>query len=264
MSRKPAPGRRKCLDYYEEATQRILASGVKPEYIEILKQDGLLADDNVTGFHEGRFGRGRIATLHKAIQHVKQTREEVLYVEMDLMNLTGLNAALGHSRANQVYAKVAAVIHSELSGIAAEAVFFRHGGDEMSVFLVGATEQAVRQAFLRVRRGVEGVAREYDVHEIPHPKHPHNPQVKGIDVRFGICKVLARYEDDPTTVFRMADTELERHKRGGRSLPGTDADLWRCLPQARTNRGVLFVIVARPAECPALLDLFGVWLSQSR
>jgi len=214
MSGKRPRDRSLCLDFYADAWQRITAWGVAPGLIDRLKEYGLLADDNVTGFHEGRFGTARMATLKKAIEHVKRTGERILYVEMDLANLGGLNAALGHSRANEVFAKVAAVIRTELSAVA-EAVFFRHGGDEMSAFLVGATEQELRRAFGRVRRGVVQLAREYGVEAVPHPKHPHEERLRGISVRFGISRVLARHEDDPTGVFRAADTEVERYKGTG-------------------------------------------------
>jgi diguanylate cyclase (GGDEF)-like protein len=254
MNRKPQAGRRKRLDYYEEAMRRIVASGLSPEQIELLKEYGLLATDNVTGFHEGRVGKGRISTLQKAVQHVKRTGELVFYVEMDVENLSGLNAALGHTRANEVYAKIAAIIRSELSRVASEAVFFRHGGDEMSVFLVGATEQAARQAFLRVRRRVGEVARAHGVHETPHPKHPHDRRFNGVGVHFGVSRVLARHEDDPTAVFRLADTELERHKRAGGRLRETAAH--------PSDICAVVVIAARPARCPAVRDLLRLWLPQ--
>src|SRR5262249_6717740 len=122
------------LDYDEACFQQILALGVTPEQVEALRPFGLLATDNVTGFHEGRSGPGRADTLRRSIHHAGQTGKECYYVEMDVRNLGGLNARLGHSKTNEVYAAIAAVIRAELS-VADVAVFFRHGGDEMSAFL---------------------------------------------------------------------------------------------------------------------------------
>src|SRR5262245_57165606 len=55
---------------------------------------------------------------------------------LDLKNLSGLNAVLGNSEANKVFSMIAAVVRRELSAIASDALFFRHGGDEMSAFLI--------------------------------------------------------------------------------------------------------------------------------
>src|SRR5205807_1342755 len=155
--------------------------------IEALRKYGLLATDNVTGFHEGRFGRGRLLTLQFAIRHVQQTGERAFYVEMDLRNLGGLNAALGHTRANQVYARIAAIIRKELSAAASEAVLFRHGGDEMSAFLIDTTEEAVRAALETVQSRVRTLAKRHHLNAIPHPKHQEDVRWRGIGVHFGVC-----------------------------------------------------------------------------
>jgi GGDEF domain-containing protein len=228
MTPNPGPGRRKFWGYYEEALAEIRAMGLTPALIEALKEYGLLATDCVTGFHEGRFGKGRVSTLRRAIRHVKRTGEQAFYVEMDLRNLGGLNAALGHSRANEVYREIAAVIRQELSGVASQTTFFRHGGDEMSAFLIDTTEGALRAALGAVRLRVAGLAKRYGVDDIPHLKHGHDWRPRGIGVHFGVCRLSAGYERDPAEVFRLADTELERTKgatAGRRSswLPSEDS-----------------------------------------
>ncbi len=221
---QPQPSGKSFVPFHEEALQKITASGVTPQQVKTLRKYGLLACDNVTGFHEGRFGRGRISTLRRAIRHVKRTCEQGFYVEMDLDNLSGLNAKLGHTRANRVYAKVAAVIRKELGAVACDAVFFRHGGDEMSAFLIGTTEEAVRWALGAVRRRVAALARRWGLDGIPHPKHPGDAGRRGIGVHFGVCRLSAAHEKDPTAVFRQADTELERRK-GGRGPSPCDGVL---------------------------------------
>ncbi len=196
-----------------------------PPQIEALREYGLLAPDNVTGFHEGRSGVGRISTLRRAIQHVKRTGESAFYVEMDLQNLSGLNAALGHTRANQVYRRIATIIRGELSGCASEAVFFRHGGDEMSAFLIDTTEEKIEAAAQAVRSRVLTLAIRCNLDAIPHPKHPGDVRWRGIGVHFGCCKLSAEHEQDLTVVFRQADTALERRKEG-------IADLTSCNPRS--------------------------------
>src|SRR5262245_39419203 len=167
MSEKDLHGRKKCLDYYEEAERRIAALGVTAGQLAALKEYGLLADDNVTGFHEARFGKARFSTLLRVIRHVKETGEAALYVEVDVGSLGAPNAAVGHTRPNHFYARVASLVRSELSPAASEGIFFRHGGDEMSAFLVGTTEEALRAAFRSAQRLVEAAARECGLHGIP-------------------------------------------------------------------------------------------------
>jgi diguanylate cyclase (GGDEF)-like protein len=208
------PRASKFSDYYEDALTNLGKLGFSPTQIEALREFGLLATDNVTGFHEGRFGRGRISTLQRAIQHVKRTGEQAFYVEMDLQNLSGLNAALGHTGANEVYGKIAAIILKELSAVASQTVFFRHGGDEMSAFLIDTTEEAVQAAMEAVLGGVGGLAKRSNLDAIPHPKHQGDVRWRGIGVHFGVCRLSADHEKDPTLVFRDADTELERRKSG--------------------------------------------------
>jgi GGDEF domain-containing protein len=207
---RPTPVR--FAGYHEEAVERILELGVTPSQIEALREYGLLADDNVTGFHEGRSGPGRLATLRRAICHTAQTGQECCYVEMDVQNLGGLNAVLGHTRANEVYAAIAALVRCELSSVAATAVFFRHGGDEMSAVLIGTKEQALQAAFATVRRKVADLARRCQVDDIPHPKHPDDPCWRGTGVCFGMAWLLPEHEHDPTVVFHLADADVARSK----------------------------------------------------
>jgi diguanylate cyclase (GGDEF)-like protein len=209
----------KFADYYQDALAKLEALGLSPTQIEALREYGLLATDNVTGFHEGRFGRGRIATLRRAIQHVKRTGEQAYYVEIDLRNLGGLNAALGHSGANRVFARVAAIIRKGLSAAASEAIFFRHGGDEMSALLIDTTGEAVRAALEAVRSRVGRLAKRSRLDAIPHPKHPGDVRQRGIGVHVGLCRLSAEHEKDLAFVFRHADTELERRKRGTFTSP---------------------------------------------
>jgi diguanylate cyclase (GGDEF)-like protein len=211
QQRLDSPGS-KFLGYYENALAKLERMGLTPRQIESLQEFGLLANDAVTGFHEGRFGKGRISTLRRAVQHVKGTGEQAFYVEIDLQNLCGLNAALGHTGANHVYARIAAIIRKELSAAASEAVFFRHGGDEMSAILIETTEEANQAAMEAVRSRVALLAKRRHLDDIPHPKHPGDVRWTGIGVYFGVCRLSPDHEKNLTVVFSRADTELERQK----------------------------------------------------
>ncbi len=206
-------GREKFVDYYQQALQEIIALGITQEQMSVLRKYGLLANDNVTGFYEGRSGDSRYQTLIQAIQHVKKTGEEAYYVEMDLQNLGGINAVLGHTGANEIYTKIAEVIKANLQPIASESAFFRHGGDEMSAILVDTSEQAVVMAFEKIKAQVGEVARYFKVHDAPHPKHADDDSYKGTGVHYGYARILPQHEANPTLIFKEADTKLEMNKR---------------------------------------------------
>lgn len=212
--------RKRFVDYFEHAVQKLLASGITTDQMERLREFGLMARDNVTGFHEGRSGAGRFATLQMAIQHVKETKEEAYYVEMDLKNLGGLNAFLGHSEANEIFGMIALIVWRDLSAIASEACFFRHGGDEMSAFLINTTERDLRSAISRINWEVAILAETNGLDEIPHPKHKGDARYSGLGLYFGFSQILSRYEHDPTAVFSVADQAVENRKTRavGRSM----------------------------------------------
>jgi GGDEF domain-containing protein len=197
----------------QDAMDRIVALGVRPGLIEPLRREfARMATDNVTEFYEARSGAARTETLRKAIAYVQQTGDEGFYIEMDLRNLSGLNAHLGCTRANVIYKEIAAIVREAFSPCAAAAVFFRHGGDEMSAFLLGTTGEAVRAAMRAVEGRVLRLASSLGLDAIPHPKHPYSMRRRGIGVHFGVCGLSAGHETDPTRVFQEADCRLEEQK----------------------------------------------------
>jgi GGDEF domain-containing protein len=213
MTAQAQRSRMRFVNYYEHAIQRLIASGITTEQIDRLRDFGLMARDNVTGYYEGRSGRGRFWTLEQAIRHVKETGEEAFYVEMDLRNLGGLNAAIGSTRANEVFSAIATIVRDEFSAIASEAAFFRHGGDETSAYLVNTTKKSVQEAIERVHQDVAKLANEYEINDIQNPKHRDDDRFRGIGVHFGMVPLSAHHEKDPTLVFRHADIEMAQIKK---------------------------------------------------
>jgi GGDEF domain-containing protein len=205
--------RRRFVHYYEHAVQRLIASGITAEQIERLREYGLMARDNVTGYFEGRSGEGRLWTLKSAIRHVRETGEQSHYVEMDLRNLGGLNAAVGHSRANEIYAAIAAIVRSELSAVCSESAFFRHGGDETCAILVNGSTSVVRKACRRAEDRVAKLAIDREIDDIPHPKHKGDRARRGVGIVFGLVRLLPRHRKDPTAVFRQADFAMQCRRR---------------------------------------------------
>ncbi len=126
--------------------------------------------DPVTGF----FGPAdRMPTLTRAQQFVERTGQPGVYVEADIQNLGGVNAALGHSGANErVYTPFARIFQKNLEATGGHVVPFKHGGDEMSAVVVGAKPGDVQAALERTEQDVRAYASKNDLTTIPHPKHP--------------------------------------------------------------------------------------------
>ncbi len=211
--------RNKFRDYYQKALEEIIALGITPEQMVILKKYGLLANDNVTGFYEGRSGEGRYQTVLQAIQHVKQTGEMAYYVEMDLQNLGGINSVLGHTGANEIYTAIASEIKNNLQSVSSESAFFRHGGDEMSAILIDTTEQAIASAFDKITKNIYQIAEKFNVHNTPHPKHPNDENHVGTGVHYGLSQITPQHEQNPSLIFKEADTRLEFNKKNVRRIP---------------------------------------------
>jgi GGDEF domain-containing protein len=212
-SAEPRPARKRFVNYFQHVQQELVCQGITPEELVALKDFGLLAKDNVTGYWEGRTGKGRFWTLRQAIQHVKETNEIAVYVTLDLQNLGGLNDFLNHTKANEVYSEIAAAVHKELSAVASDSTFFRHGGDETSAFLIDTTERAVLAALALAKDDVLHLAKKHGLDGIPHPKHQGDGRMSGIGIHYGICQMQPEHEDDPTVVFRAAEADLERRKK---------------------------------------------------
>lgn len=183
----------------------------------------LMADD-ISGFNEARLGAARQNTLRRAQEFIEQSMAELgddhysgAYVEMDLKNLGGLNALLGSSGANKVYRAMADVIRSEMSKLSADVSLFRHGGDEMSAVVVGATRAQVEEAMLRAQIEVERFARQKTVDglaliDIPHAKYPDELTKRGTGVTFAIENIDPAIE--PEQIISRADKLLEDRKKG--------------------------------------------------
>jgi GGDEF domain-containing protein len=113
--------------------------------------------DPATGLADAK---DRIPVLMRSLLHLSTNpAERAFYIEVDVRNLGGLNAALGHSEANVIMREFAHQIRDELLGIRTQAehwlangeasrlenpidvLGFRHGGDEFSFIVVGPAER---------------------------------------------------------------------------------------------------------------------------
>ena len=103
------PQRKKFVNYYENAIQKLIAFGISENQIERLRDFGLMAKDSVTEFHEGR---SELADLRRAFGDPTRQRDlrRILLRRDGFENLSGLNAVLGHSGANKIFAMIASIV----------------------------------------------------------------------------------------------------------------------------------------------------------
>jgi len=106
----------------------------KEQALVLYEKSGAAEKDPVTGFDKAQ---DRKPTVARAIEHVRNTVENAFYVEVDIRNLGGLNAELGHNAADKIYANMAKLASNQVLALKASVSSFRHGGDEFSFLIVG-------------------------------------------------------------------------------------------------------------------------------
>lgn len=184
---------------------RAQAAGLSREQIEALRPQETF--DTVTGFYRAE---DRVPTLERAQQHVDEADADAVYIEADIANLGGLNAARGHSGANAVYRRITDIMREELEalGDGVDVVPFRHGGDEVSAVVVGADRRAAEAAMARAQQRIRAYVEEEELAELPHTKAGGRP---GVGLHWGVATI----EPGSTLqeIFERADRQVEANKK---------------------------------------------------
>jgi diguanylate cyclase (GGDEF)-like protein len=194
----------------EEAFRKLAASfGLAEDKASTLwNVFGASRTDALTGFEKAA---GRAETATKAIDHVTKTGAAAIYVEVDVRNLGGLNAKLGIEKADEVFARISRITENTMAAVDADAIPFRHGGDEFSFIVVSrrptsvaALEVAVAVALQRATKEVK--AATADVASVPHTKR----QETGTGISWGTSELAPGRAI--AEVFKEADSKVERKK----------------------------------------------------
>lgn len=144
--------------------------------------------------------------VRNAIAHARETGETVHYVEADSLNMGGRNAAIGHTRTNDMLRAEAQAFAQEL-GRAGHVVPVRHGGDELSAVVIGARSDADIQAALdRANARVQAAAEQAG---LGHLKNPKGGEGLGLATAF---KRLTGNER-PRDVTEPIDAQIEAQKQ---------------------------------------------------
>jgi diguanylate cyclase (GGDEF)-like protein len=168
--------------------------------------------DGVTGFAPAK---DRRPTVTRAIDVVATHQfESAYYVEVDIQNLGGLNAELGHTGADNVYSKIARITEQHVETLRADdhTCSFRHGGDEFSFVVVGSgnTQAQVEAALAAADQEIRQYIADEGLADIEHPKHRGNPAKSGAGIIFGVSRI--RGQEQLADVFSAADRVVEQKK----------------------------------------------------
>lgn len=185
------------------------AAGVSPNAAEALLPGA--ARDDVTGFFDGRTSGVKVATVERALAHVRGTGEPAYYVSADISNLGGLNAHVGNvaEAANVHFRAMAEALRAELAKTGGDVVPLRTGGDELGLVVVNADAQAVADALAAVDVRVAEYARAEGLADIPHPKRSNE---RGVGLHSGVAPIVPGLTIDD--ILRHADDGIDASKRG--------------------------------------------------
>ena len=173
---------------------------------------GAASTDEVTGFAPAK---DRRPTVTRAIERAAANQfENAYYVEVDIQNLGGLNAELGHTGADRVYGKIAHITEQHIDDLRADdhTCSFRHGGDEFSFVVVGSlsTKGQVEGALAAADQEIRQYIADEGLADIEHPKHRGNKAKSGAGIIFGVSRI--RGQEQLADVFSAADQVVEQKK----------------------------------------------------
>ncbi|MGI9341998.1 MAG: diguanylate cyclase domain-containing protein [Gammaproteobacteria bacterium] len=168
--------------------------------------------DGVTGFAPAK---DRRPTVARAIESVGASQfDSAFYVEVDIQNLGGLNAVLGHTGADDVYGRMARITEQHIESLRTDdhTCSFRHGGDEFSFVVVGAgnTQAQVEAALAAADREIRQYIKSEGLAKIEHPKHRGDKSKSGAGIVFGVSRIGG--QDQLADVFSAADKVVEKKK----------------------------------------------------
>ncbi|MFC9892438.1 protein phosphatase 2C domain-containing protein [Nocardia sp. NPDC127579] len=230
----------------------------------ILRLVGDIARDSVTGMYDGRRA-GFKAEQVRRVQEYQQAelRNEgrlvrAVCVAFDVMNLSGLNAALGKQTANTHYREFARIARSVLAKHGSTLVPMRTGGDEFACLAVGIDQAGLPEVLDRIRRDISRYVQEQGLGALPNPKHPGDPRYSGTGLHLGAASILPGMTAG--SILNQADRAVHISKaqpNAGSPVSGRGSGDAELLREVRVNYAPgddLETILAEARRLSGLLD----------
>lgn len=182
--------------------------GLDPDTVAALKDEFAPAPEMDSTF-EGYFRRGeRQQTVERAIAHVQETGQKAFYIEADVQNLGGLNAAQGTSQADVILNEMGKIALSKIQESGGQVVPIRRGGDELSYVVIGAEKDAVDSAIESMEQATQAFAEEKGLSDLPHTKAGRS---SGFGILSGVSEISVG--DSPEIIYSTADGIVEKRKK---------------------------------------------------
>jgi GGDEF domain-containing protein len=205
--------RQRFVSEEEIGLKELKKAGLSEQQLELARKYGAFGKDAVTGWNEGRAGEARINTGMRLVDHANETGEAAAYGVMDLKNLGGLNKVLGDEGANKVYRAISDIMGEEIQKAGGDTHKFRHGGDELSVFAANLDQKDLTSALESAQERIEKYAKDNNLHEITHPKHPSDLTKRGTGISFAVEAIEQGLDrGDIQNVIALAGQRLESAK----------------------------------------------------
>ncbi|MBK8481763.1 MAG: hypothetical protein IPL40_11380 [Proteobacteria bacterium] len=148
--------------------------------------------DAVLGLHGNE---ERVGSLREAQRLVTQQGGErrAFYVDIEVHNLGGLNAAAGSgAAANKHLAAYARLAGHALDGLEAQVLLFRQGGPRFSALVyadASVDQSAIERAMRGAQADIDVYARSEGIAQARHPKEPANAAAGGAGLHFGVAEI---------------------------------------------------------------------------
>ncbi|MGW0252270.1 hypothetical protein ACWDYH_37155 [Nocardia goodfellowii] len=194
-----------------------LAAQVNPSSPESVRQLHVPPlRDAVTNFYEARINAAgtarsvKYAEVARARQYVTETGTKACFVSAEIVNLSGLNQAVGNraESANVHFRAMADIFEAGLRTCGGQVVPMRTGGGAIGAVVLGVPPAAVAAAAARTDRAVADYVQQYGLSAVPNPKDSAHPGT-GLSIEFAEI----RPETTPEDILSSVDPKARREAR---------------------------------------------------
>ncbi|MEU7766885.1 hypothetical protein AB0B25_17385 [Nocardia sp. NPDC049190] len=209
--RYPSPDDAARVEFWDRI-ERLDPAALSPEAVADAVYQRVPTDE-ITGLYEGRVSGFKTGEVLRAQLHVAASLDNAWFVSADIANLRGLNnACADRAEANAHYFALAAIFRTAFEKLGAVVVPMRVGGDEMAAVVVGSIDHGIiASAVATVDAQVREYARQHNLSDVPHPKHPGQPEYNGVGLHIGYTEILPGLAVGD--IFDAADLGVDRSKR---------------------------------------------------
>ncbi|WP_369798405.1 toxin glutamine deamidase domain-containing protein [Mycobacterium sp. URHB0044] len=214
----PSPDDVELAGFWDRIGQLDLTASTPEAIAEAVYQPVPL--DDVTNLYEGRVSGFKTGEVVRAQQHLAETMDNAFFVSADIANLRGLNqASADRTESNAHFSAMADIFRAGLTESGADVVPMRVGGDELGAVVVGdIDDEVIDSALATIRTRVKEYAQEHNLADIPHPKHPGQPEYNGVGLHLGYAEVLP--DLDVRDIFNLADLGVDQSKTRSTDVAG--------------------------------------------